>query len=53
MEAIYVDVRRPVGMMRFAPVHPASGSMFSARRRLGLPARDDGAAPVPEMELYG
>jgi hypothetical protein len=52
MEAIYDDVGKPVGMMRFAPVRPARGSMFSARRRLGLPARDE-TTPVRETELYG
>lgn len=35
-EAIYVDVRRPVGMARFAPVVPAHGRMSSARERASL-----------------
>ncbi len=51
MEAVYVDVRSPVGMARFAPVQPARGSMFSARRRAGIP----GDAPQPaiaETDLY-
>lgn len=52
VEAIYDDVPVPVGLMKFAPVVPARGSMFSARRRLKL--RGDEAAPpaVPE-EAYG
>ncbi len=34
IEAIYDDLHTPVGMMRFAPLAEARGSMFSARRRL-------------------
>ena len=34
-EAIYDDLDRPLGMMRFAPLIPAHGRMFSARSRLG------------------
>jgi len=34
-EAIYDDLDRPFGMMRFAPLVPAHGRMFSARSRLG------------------
>jgi hypothetical protein len=33
MEAIYDDVRIPVGLSSFAPVVPAHGPMFSARKR--------------------
>ncbi|MGH2759064.1 MAG: phenylacetaldoxime dehydratase family protein [Actinomycetota bacterium] len=32
-EAIYDDMRKPLGMARFAPVVPARGPMFSARQR--------------------
>ena len=54
VEAIYDDMRAPVGMMRFAPLADARGPMFSARRRLaGVGAADvaSGAEPatvVPE-----
>jgi hypothetical protein len=44
-EAIYDDLDRPFGMMRFAPLVPAHGRMFSARSRLGdARGRDDAAA---------
>jgi Domain of unknown function (DUF4188) len=35
MEAVYDDLSRPVGMLRFAPSTPARGRMFGARGRLG------------------
>ena len=34
MESVFIDMP-PVGFARFAPVEPARGTMFSARRRLG------------------
>ena len=33
MEAIYDDMKAPVGFGRFAPVQAAEGAMFSARQR--------------------
>jgi hypothetical protein len=33
MEAIYDDIVEPIGFMRFAPLQPARGSMFSAVHR--------------------
>ena len=33
-EAIYADVQRPIGFLRFAKTVPAKGSVFSARERL-------------------
>jgi hypothetical protein len=33
MEAIYDDLNSPVGLMNFAPLHPAEGARFSARQR--------------------
>jgi hypothetical protein len=51
MEAIYDDMPKPVGMMRFAEVKPARGPMFGARVRAGRP----GEPPVPpltERDLY-
>jgi len=50
-EAIYDDLRQPMGMLKFAPAVPARGAMFSARRRLGL----EGESPAPavaEDRLY-
>ena len=53
MEAVYGDVDKPLGLARFAPVLPARGAMFSARRRA---AREEAAPPEPvvaETEYYG
>lgn len=50
MEAIYDDVAKPIGFMRFAPVVPARGTMFGAAHRV---ARDINREPVvSENELY-
>ena len=52
MESIYIDMP-PVGLAQFAPVEPARGSLFSARRRLGK--REEGHEPPPgiaEQDLY-
>jgi hypothetical protein len=51
MEAIYDDVKAPVGFGRFAPVQPAVGSAFSARRRLGRAGPEVGPPPVGENEV--
>jgi hypothetical protein len=53
MEAIYDDLAKPVGLMRFAPVRPARGAMFAARRRLGVAGEPVRAAPLSEQDLYG
>lgn len=51
MEAIYDDITRPVGFLRFAPVEPARGAMFSAAHRA---AKQHASEPVvSERELYG
>src|SRR5262249_27482894 len=34
MEAVYVGLAAPVGLLAFAPAWPARGAMFSARQRL-------------------
>jgi len=48
IEAIYDDIRTPVGMMAFAPVVDARGGMFSARKRLAAAgARDTNVADEP------
>jgi hypothetical protein len=51
MEAIYDDVPRPIGLARFAPVVPAHGAMFGARRRLGVPGEADLPPAVSEDAL--
>jgi hypothetical protein len=48
MEAIYDDLKAPVGFSVFAPNQPAQGPMFSARKRLGLSG--DPAIPAPVSE---
>jgi len=47
-ESIYDDVPVPIGFSRFAPVIPAHGSMFSARKRLNLPGEASTPPPVSE-----
>jgi hypothetical protein len=51
MEAIYDDVPRPLGLARFAPVVPARGALFGARRRLGVPGEAALPPAVPEDAL--
>jgi hypothetical protein len=51
MEAIYDDVAPPIGLMRFAPLHPARGAMFGAAKRAASGA--DQEPVVREEELYG
>ncbi len=53
MEAIYDDVKREIGFSAFAPIQPAHGAMFSARRRLRLSeeARNVPPAPAGDAEL--
>ena len=51
-EAIYDDLAQPVGMMKFAPLEPARGGMFSARQRLGRDGAADSPTPTPESNLY-
>ena len=51
MEAIYVDVDKPIGLARFAPVCVARGAMFGAGHRA---AQAHATCPViTEQELYG
>ena len=52
IEAIYDDLPRSVGMMKFAPLTPARGAMFGARRRLGRHGEASAAPAVIEEELY-
>ena len=53
MEAIYDDIKKPVGIQAFAPAGPARGLVFSSRRRLGI----DGDVPTQpegtrEQDIY-
>jgi hypothetical protein len=51
IESVYIDMP-PIGLSRFAPVETARGSMFSARRRLGLHQESSIEPAIPEKELY-
>ena len=52
MEAVYDDMPIRLGFGQFAPLEPARGAMFSARRRGKLPG-EPAVAVVEEAELYG
>ena len=51
MESVFVDMP-PLGMTKFAPAEQARGSMFSARRRLGLDPAGAPAGVLTEDEVY-
>ena len=51
-EAIYDDMPKPIGMMQFAPLAAARGSVFSARQRLNREGAETAPGVVPEGELY-
>ena len=52
MEAVYVDMVADTGFLRFAPMRPARGGMFSARGRVSRPGESVSAAPIGETDLY-
>ncbi len=52
MEAVYDDMVRDTGFLRFAPVQPARGSMYTARSRAKRPGEAPSPAPVSEKDLY-
>jgi hypothetical protein len=50
MEAIYDDIVKPIGFLKFAPAVPARGGMFGAAHRM---KQQDALAPVlAESDLY-
>ena len=51
MKSFYIDMPRN-GLARFAPVTPARGSLFSARRRLGMREGSEPPPGIAEEELY-
>jgi hypothetical protein len=51
VESVYIDMPS-IGLAKFGPVKPARGSMFSARRRLGLREGSEPPPGIPEDELY-
>ena len=50
-EAIYDDLAAPYGMLKFAASAPARGSMFSARRRLGVGGEEQLEPAIVEAEV--
>jgi hypothetical protein len=52
MEAVYDDMVKDTGFLRFAPVRPAQGTMFSARSRAHQPGEPAAPVPVSETDLY-
>jgi hypothetical protein len=53
MEAVYDDLPRRVGFLRFAPVVPARGPMFGARGRARVPGEPTAPVPVEEPAVEG
>jgi len=53
VEAIYDDIKVPLGLSAFAPTKVAQGPMFSARTRLGVQGSESVPAPVSEASFYG
>jgi hypothetical protein len=52
MEAVYDDMVRDTGFLKFAPQCPARGSMFSARGRIRAPGEPALSPPVTEDDFY-
>ena len=52
IEAVYVDMHSATGLAGFAPVVPARGAMFSARKRMGLEGEAHAEGAVTEEEFY-
>src|SRR3982751_146706 len=52
MEAVYDDMVRDTGFLRFAPVVPARGAMFSARQRGGQAGQPYAETAITERDLY-
>jgi hypothetical protein len=51
MEAVYDEMSAPIGFARFAPMVPARGPMFSARKRAGR-SEPLVADPVVPEDIY-
>ena len=52
IEAVYIDMRAPTGMAQFAPLVPARGAMFSARKRAALAGEATVPEAITEEEFY-
>ena len=53
MEAVYPGMIAPVGFMKFAPLVPARGTMFSARNRSRYAQAETKPTVVTEKQIYG
>ena len=53
MQAVYDDVPKDIGFLKFAPVRPARGPLFSARGRAAQAGEPSIAPPLEEKDLYG
>lgn len=53
IEAVYDDMPKPVGLLRFAPALQARGPMFSSRQRARLQGQAAAESAIPESEMYG
>jgi hypothetical protein len=51
-EAVYIDMEVPTGLGAFAPVRPARGAMFSARKRAGVSGQASSEDAVTESDFY-
>ncbi|MGA2129470.1 MAG: DUF4188 domain-containing protein [Xanthobacteraceae bacterium] len=48
VEAVFDDMPQPIGLLRFAPIRPAKGGMFTARQRAAATnAASFGGRPAP------
>ena len=52
MEAVYDDMTKDTGFLRFAPVQTARGRMFSTRGRAQRPGEPTTPVPLAEEEFY-
>jgi hypothetical protein len=52
MEAVYDNMVQDTGFLRFAPVQPARGGMFSARGRARYVGEPSKSPPVAEEDFY-
>ena len=52
MEAVYDDMVKATGFLRFAPVSAPRGAMFSARGRAHRAGQELEPGPVAERDLY-
>lgn len=52
MEAVYVDLPKDIGFLRFAPEREAMESMFSSRSRANQSGESPKPSAISENDLY-